>query len=82
MNVRRFIVRQGRAFDERRMGKLHAPYGQRLINQLITTHFQYTPGIQASLVVDGKNASVCIADKLSGFTMPLFEMVTQRSAHV
>ena len=55
----RFFVRQSRLFDERQTGKL----------QLITAHFQYTAGISAVPVVDMKNARVCIADKMSGFTM-------------
>ena len=64
------FVRQARAYDERQMGKLLAP-----------SRFQYTPGIEAAPVVDRRNATVCIVDKLSGFSMPMFKVVMKRGAH-
>ena len=64
------FVRHARAFYERQMGKLLAPlWGA--AHKLVTNSFQYTAGIQAAPVVDRKNASVSIVDKLSGFSMPI-----------
>ena len=47
-------------------------------HKLVTSHFQYTPGIQAAPVVDRKNARVGIVDRRSGFMMPNFEIVMER----
>ena len=33
-------------------------------------------------VVDKKNARVCIVDKLSAFSIPIFNMVVERGSHV
>ena len=75
------FVRQARAYDERQMGTLLAPlWGA--ANKGITIRFQYTAGIQGALVVDRKNARVCIVDKLPGFSMPIFKVVIEQSAHV
>ena len=48
-------VRQARAFDERQMGKLLLPLWT-AANQLITTYFKCTPGIQGAPVVNRKSA--------------------------
>ena len=50
--------------------------------KLITNHFKYTPGIQAAPVVDRKSARVCIVDKLSGFSMPIYKVVMEHGAQV
>ena len=49
-------------------------------NMLVTNRFRQTPGIEAAPVVDRKNARVCIVDKLSGFTMPMFKGVMEHAA--
>ena len=51
-------------------------------NQLLSTHFKNTGGIQATPVFDGKNARVCITAKLSGFTMLLLKVVMELGVHV
>ena len=63
------------------MGKLLASLW-RAVNKLITNRFQCTEGIRAAPVVARKNARVCIVDKLSGFSMPIFEVVEEHDAHV
>ena len=75
------FVRQARAFDERQMGKLLA-LPVRCSKKLITSHFKFTPGIDAAPVADRKNARVRIVDKLSGFTMLSFKIVMEHGAHV
>ena len=74
------FVRQARAFDEGQMEMRLPPLwtaGYKLItNPLLNT------GIRAAPVVHRKNARVCIVDKLSGFSMPIFKMVTERGTLV
>ena len=62
------------------MGKLLAPLWN-AANKLITRRFQYTPGIEAAPVVDRRNATMYIVDKISGFSMPIFKVVMERGAH-
>ena len=38
-------------------------------------------GIEATPVVDRKSARVCIVHKLSGFSMPIFEVVAEHVGH-
>ena len=69
------------AFKERQMEKrLSLPW--KAANQLFSTHFKHTAGIQATPVDARKNIRVCITDKLSGFTMHLFKIVLERGVHV
>ena len=78
---RRFLVRQAGAFEERQMRIRLAPLWKSA-NQLLSTHFKNTGGIQATPVFDGKNARVCITAKLSGFTMLLLKVVMELGVHV
>ena len=51
-------------------------------NKLRTNCLQYTAGMQAASVVDRENARVCNVDKLSGFSMTIFQVVIEHGAHV
>ena len=73
-------MRQAGAYDERQMGKLLAPlWGA--VSRLITNRFQNTEGNQAAPVVDKMNVRVCVVDKLSGFSMPIFKVVAKHGGH-
>ena len=66
------FVRQARAFEERQIGALLALLWS-AANKLMTNHFKFTPRIIAAPVVVRTNASVCIVDRLSGFTIAHFQ---------
>ena len=68
--------RSSRQMEKRRALLLNAA------NELTTTNFKNTQGIQVAPVVDRKNPRVCIADRLSGFTMPPSNIVMNRGACV